>query len=737
MTVQTRTKKVKIKSPLDGASYLVNKAQYVFPVVRNAKNPHITDWENAASNDPGQIRRWAKEFPGCNWGWALGRTHRSAIDTDVKNGKPGKESHQMLQDEHGFPQTWKQTTPSEGWHEVYDGLSSCSSDRLAPGIDTKSKGGYILAPGSVIDGKSYTIVDDVPFTPIPAWISEKLSAARKARHQETLDDIDGLDDWDFEIDALPVDDWVKEILRDPETEVGKRSEQEMSILCALVPILSNDQIRRFWEIEEQGIGQRWSERGHNDNWMDQQIQRARQHVAKRPKVGFEGFDAADQMETIDDLVRLFNRDHAVLMVGSKCLVLSEVTDPTFGRPDVLFSALSDFKAFHKPKKIFKENANTGKVKMIPATDIWLDSPERRQYQGIVFDPKGDAPGYYNLWRGFSVKPTPGEWSLMRDHIRTIICSGREELAGYLFAWMADMFQRPHKRPGIAPVLRGGQGIGKGTFVTELGEALGPHFLHITSGSHLTGRFNGHFKNCLLCFADEACWAGDRSGAGVLKGLITETTLTVEQKGKDAFAVRNNVRLIVASNGSWVVPADLDDRRFLFLDVSPERKNDHAYFAAIRKQMEDGGREAMLHDLLAMDISGVNLRAVPKTAGLGDQKLRSADLTTKFWFECLCAGRQLGYAESWLTTVPTERLHQEYCEFCKKLNTRFIDTASVFARRLRQLCPGIEGPKRLSVNAVNPDGTETKTRLYALVFPTLEEARASFEDAASCSFTWEG
>ena len=50
-----------------------------------------------------------------------------------------------------------------------------------------------------------------------------------------------------------------------------------------------------------------------------------------------------------------------------------------------------------------------------------------------------------------------------------------------------------------------------------------------------------------------------------------------------------------------------------IDVSESRKQDTTYFGEIAKQMENGGREALLHHLLHLDISDVDLRHTPKTA----------------------------------------------------------------------------------------------------------------------------
>ncbi|WP_163371940.1 primase-helicase family protein [Endozoicomonas acroporae] len=129
-------------------------------------------------------------------------------------------------------------------------------------------------------------------------------------------------------------------------------------------------------------------------------------------------------------------------------------------------------------------------------------------------------------------------------------------------------------------LMGGQGNGKGVFAEYFGKLFGSHFQHVSNPEHLVGRFNGNLSSFLLVFADEAFWAGDKAKPGALKTLITEPRRMIEMKHKDAAEVDNYVRLIVASNEDWVVPAEADDRRFCVLKVSDARKGDTAYFQNI-------------------------------------------------------------------------------------------------------------------------------------------------------------
>ena len=188
--------------------------------------------------------------------------------------------------------------------------------------------------------------------------------------------------------------------------------------------------------------------------------------------------------------------------------------------------------------------------------------------------------------------------------------------------MAYAVQNPGRPGEVAVVLRGREGTGKGIFAKEFGRLFGPHFTHITHGRHLTGHFNRHLEQCSVLFADEAFFAGDRSHESVLKGLITEETILVEPKGLDLYSARNCIHLIMASNSDWVVPAGADARRYFVLDVSDEKIQERDFFAAIATEMASGGREALLHHLQHLELHDFNLRKIPNTPALADQKMRS-------------------------------------------------------------------------------------------------------------------
>ena len=104
--------------------------------------------------------------------------------------------------------------------------------------------------------------------------------------------------------------------------------------------------------------------------------------------------------------------------------------------------------------------------------------------------------------------------------------------------------------------------------------------------------------------------------------VTEETLLIEPKGVDPFPVRNCLHIIMASNSDWVIPAGADARRYFVLNVGDGHKQDVVYFAAIGHQMDTGGREALLDYLRRFDLSHFNLRLVPQTEALAEQKQHS-------------------------------------------------------------------------------------------------------------------
>ena len=409
-----------------------------------------------------------------------------------------------------------------------------------------------------------------------------------------------------------------------------------------------------------------------------------------------------------------NARHFAVSVNGHFFVVTEDFDVVNGRHTLSFSKATDFELRY---------ANRPKINSKTVARYWLESPERREYAGIVFSPGADPPpGYYNLWRDFAVQPVEGDCSLYLRHIRDNVCRGDEDLFRYVVAWMADAVQNPTRRPGTALVLRGKQGTGKGTMMKWFGALFGQHYLHVNSAAQILGQFNAILRDSLVVFADEAFWAGDKSHEGAFKRLITEDTLVIEAKFQPASVVPNYVRLVVASNHEWVVPAGLEERRVVVLDVADDRMQDHAYFAAIEQQMQNGGLAALLHHLQRVDVSAVALRTLPVTTALIDQKVHSLEDVLAWW------ASRLSEPSYWLRNdsapdgfVTMEQLYSNYSAWADEASRRRKLTPIQFGMQLRKLLPQLKREQRGAGRG--------------RVIPRLEEARQDFERMLGGRVSW--
>jgi hypothetical protein len=221
-------------------------------------------------------------------------------------------------------------------------------------------------------------------------------------------------------------------------------------------------------------------------------------------------------------------------------------------------------------------------------DWWLKHPLRRQYEGLIFQPGGAEVinGRLNLWKGWGVEPKPGDWSLMREHIRTVIAAGVEANFVYIMNWLAWAVQYPDQQAEVALVLMGLRGTGKGTLGNTMMRLFGQHGVHISDAKHLIG-FNEHLRDACFLFADEAYWPGDKSAEGNFKRLISEPDLFIEGKGRKGVYEPNMLHILMASNEDWVIPAGERERRFAGFGVSEIHIQEEKYFNALYEQLENG------------------------------------------------------------------------------------------------------------------------------------------------------
>lgn len=170
---------------LDAAFYLVPFGWKVFPLLPRKKIPAIAKAAGGngcldATDDEEIIADWHYHLPGANIGIATGvPSGIIVIDLDPRNGSD-ESIAKLKAKRQEFPATVTAKTGNRGTHLYYSLEPELKNSKsvLAPGIDVKTTGGYIVAPPSVLDGgKRYEWINSPlggSLPRLPRWAVEAL-----------------------------------------------------------------------------------------------------------------------------------------------------------------------------------------------------------------------------------------------------------------------------------------------------------------------------------------------------------------------------------------------------------------------------------------------------------------------------------------------------------------------------------------------------------------------------------
>lgn len=507
---------------------------------------------------------------------------------------------------------------------------------------------------------------------------------------------------------------------DDPTKYGSRSEIVWAVLCEMIRAgCTDDQIAAVMLDPEFGISAHCLAQKRSVEYVARQIERAREEV-------------------IEPMLAKLNAEHAVIeMYGGRCRVVSwkpgEV-DPE--RLELVHQSFEDFRNRYMNVRVEVGKTKEGNPVYSPAGKWWLEHPLRQQFKSLVFRPNAQTEnaGELNLWRGLAVAPRAGEWPQLGRLIEEVLAAGDAAAADYILRWAAFSVQHPERPAEVALVLRGGKGTGKSTFGHVMRRIFGQHGTSIASSHVMTNNFNKLLHDCCLLFADEALARGDAKAEGMIKALITEPTILIEPKNVDAFPAPNRLKVIIASNDDWVVSASADERRFAVFDVSPHMaappgssSTDErvTWWRALHAEIDGGGLEAFLRDLLDLDLGDWHPRYdVPQNDALIGQKAASLRGLELVLYDMLCAGTvprdlRVTLLSDDSFVVPTEELQK----YSRGLAKRFDPTANAIANLLG-------AGQRVKGGSIPKPGMDFEKREYprpkGWVFPPLGWARERWD-----------
>jgi len=174
----------------------------VFPLGPSSKVPLISVQDGGkgykdATTDHDRIQKWYNDYPNCNWGLATEKF--VVVDIDPRNGghRVMKRLLEKFNEGKRLPPTPVQRTGGvapDGQH----GLHYCfakpqqrlSNRGIAPGVDIRTEGGYIVVAPSRTDGQYEWVVDlfENELAQMPTWL---VNLAKISNHSQTFDLVEG------------------------------------------------------------------------------------------------------------------------------------------------------------------------------------------------------------------------------------------------------------------------------------------------------------------------------------------------------------------------------------------------------------------------------------------------------------------------------------------------------------------------------------------------------------------
>lgn len=187
-------------SPLSVALACAARGWHVFPC-KPDKTPWTKHGFKDATTDEAELRRLWGLRPKASIGIATGASGLAVIDLDVKGEFNGLDAwHELTQEFYlaGLENTTLVETPSGGLHVYYRANGhriGSNASKLAPGIDVRAEGGYVIAAGSpgylYVDGHGPETIAALPpilgkklayATPTPLIPPEALTIAEGGRN---------------------------------------------------------------------------------------------------------------------------------------------------------------------------------------------------------------------------------------------------------------------------------------------------------------------------------------------------------------------------------------------------------------------------------------------------------------------------------------------------------------------------------------------------------------------------
>lgn len=336
---------------------------------------------------------------------------------------------------------------------------------------------------------------------------------------------------------------------------------------------------------------------------------------------------------------------------------------------------------------FKDRFNK-KVSFIHA---WLKDEYIRKYTDVnTYPPPIKCPAdIYNTWKPFAMEFVTdyeeSDITPLLHHIK-ILSNHNEAVYTYIIEWIAHMVQLPAEKTTMI-VLVGKEGNGKGTLMKVIQKMLGSDkYMETTKPERdVFGNFNGQMAQSYFVHLSELNKKQSADSMDVIKGLITDTALVINQKGKDAFTIDSYHRFFVATNHTeGGIKTYQGDRRKLVAKASDEKIGDSDYFIEMNRYIEDVNYMKSLYEYFKRYEGVANFRNKPIPVTEFQQDLYSLNESPILsYIKDLVSETDVDTLE-----IPTKEFYTGFNTFLHSNKIHYDVTEKLFTLRLKDITQNI-------------------------------------------------
>jgi len=546
---------------------------YKFPLKENSKIPAVKNWTNIDYTEMTEKRT-------CNYGVICGaKSGIVVVDYDCyKENITLVITLDSLRGIHG-EYAYIVTTPSGGFHVYHKysiekfihwknltGINGC--------IDIRTEGGYVVGAGSTIYDRKYKAVNGSieHITSMPDMIYNALNINFKPHLIREVYDT-SFNEIENELCNLGFTNMFP--LCDYNFKCDQMGRGSICPLCER----THENNHFFYFKNELGT---YYVKNHSNKCVLTNVKSTFAFNLEQKALLNEGFP-----EEYIPLKEKFENEEGVSMIK-----------------DNLVYVVKD--SLYLSQKQLKERYQDWLVGEKTFINMWLRDRTKKTFDNMDFLPNQICEKTYNLWKGFEIENVPSSTGVDISIFHTLVNTLTDNNSDYFIKWLANIFQNPQDKPQTAPIFRSEQGCGKNAFFGLISDIMGHNLFYETSDAErdIFGRFSTAFERKKIVCIDEADVFKYNSR---LKGLVSNESLTIEQKNVQPITIQNLAGVVFLTNESVPVRIETSDRRFLVYECNTKLKGDQGFWDHFRKEWKTDKKNlrAVYDYLMGIDLSSID------------------------------------------------------------------------------------------------------------------------------------